>query len=157
MGIDTCKWLPGLSNKTNPYSFTYPRSQGSSNSSEGDALDSGVHRTILRTRSWKPFLLETSRFLSESSQDTERIGFRHFQLPVVCILGWGMQILGIKYLPLSSKQTELHSLRWTNSRGGSKDQLYQRGGSGSHPRQSRGQAHWTRFCSQTCPRPRSSH
>lgn len=75
-------WRSAVRTKTNSYSSTSPRSQGSSNSSEGNALDSGVHLTILRTKSRKPFLLETSRFLSESSQDTDRTGFRHFQLPV---------------------------------------------------------------------------
>lgn len=93
----------GYQTKTNSYSSTAPRSQGSSNSSEGDILNSGVHLTILRMKSRKTFLLETSRFLSESSQDTDRTGFRHFQLPVVCVFGWRMHILGIKYLPLSSK------------------------------------------------------
>jgi hypothetical protein len=47
----------------------------------GDALDSGVHLTILRTKSRKPFLFKPSRFFSESSQDTDGTGFRHFQLP----------------------------------------------------------------------------
>jgi hypothetical protein len=47
--------------------------------------------------------LETSRLLTESSQDTDRIGFRHFQLPVVCILDQWMHILRIKYLALLSK------------------------------------------------------
>jgi len=76
-----------MATKTNSYS-TSPRSQGSANSSEGDALDSGVHLTILRTKLRKSFLLEDSRLLSDSSQDTDRTGFRHFQLPIVCILGW---------------------------------------------------------------------
>lgn len=67
--------------KTTPYS-TSPRSQESSNNSDGVALDSGIHLTILRTKSRKPFLLEPSRRFSESSQDTGRTGFRHFQLPI---------------------------------------------------------------------------
>lgn len=89
--------------RSNSYSSISSRSQGSSNSSEGVALDSGVHLTILRTKSRKPFLLEPSRFLSATSQDTGRTGFRHFQLPNVYILDYRTHILGINGLPLSSK------------------------------------------------------